>query len=110
MDKEEFEISGWWGINEFNAEIDDSPGVFAINVSAFTKGYGNNPNLKIRCIEGEPSVIFDTDDFIMGDVRSSNIQVTYRIDEAEAQTTNWNQLTTNKGAGLFGAKAEGLPA
>ncbi len=106
LDKEEFEISGWWGINEFNAEIDDSPGVFAINVSAFTKGYGNNPNLKIRCIEGEPSVIFDTDDFIMGDVRSSNIQVTYRIDEAEAQTTNWNQLTTNKGAGLFGAKAE----
>ncbi|WP_209508267.1 peptidoglycan-binding domain-containing protein [Ruegeria sp. HKCCSP335] len=106
LDKEEFEISGWWGISEFKAEIDDSPGVFAINVSAFTKGYGDNPSLKIRCVEGQPSVIFDTDDFIMGDVRSSNIQVTYRIDEAEAQTTNWNQLTTNKGAGLFGAKAE----
>ena len=106
LHEEGFEISGWWGLNEYRAEVDDSPAVFGINVSAFIKGYGDNPSLKVSCREGETSVIFDADDFIMTDFQSYTIPVTYRIGEDEAKTSNWSSLTTNKGAGLFGAKAE----
>jgi hypothetical protein len=62
--------------------------------------------LATSCVEGEPSLVFLPDAFIAGDFGSSGIQVTYRIDNADAVAENWSQITSNKGAGLFGARAE----
>lgn len=39
-------------------------------------------------------------------MRRNSFDITYRIDSAPAQSTRWNELTTNKGAGLFGSGSE----
>ena len=106
LDNEGFEIVGWWGLRKYKADVDDSPAVQGLNVSEFTEGYGDNPSLNIGCLEGDASVIFNADDFLMSDYRSNSFAVTWRIDDQEARTTNWSQLTSNKGAGLFGRKGE----
>ncbi|MDE4061167.1 peptidoglycan-binding domain-containing protein [Phaeobacter gallaeciensis] len=106
LDNEGFEVVGWWGLKKYQAEVDDSPAVFAINVNAFTEGYGDDPSLKIGCQEGTASVVFDTDDYILTDSRANSISVTYRIDDSEAQTGRWSKLSGSKGAGLFNADGE----
>ncbi|MEP4959778.1 MAG: peptidoglycan-binding domain-containing protein [Roseobacter sp.] len=103
---EDYQISGWWGVSEYKAEVDDSPAMFGINVNGFTSGYGNNPSIKIGCREGTSSIIFDADDYLLTNHRSDYISVTYRLDEQKALTTNWNKITSSKGAGLFNQKAE----
>lgn len=104
----DYTISGWWGIQHSRAELDDTPQVFAINVSDYGTGYGDRSSLKVACIEGEARVIFDPDTFIMGDYQSSTLPVTVRIGDETAVQQRWSKLSDNKGAGLFGVKAEGL--
>lgn len=102
----DFAIIGWWGIEHSRAALDDSPQVFAINVSDYGTGYSDHPSLKVLCHEGEARVIFDADSFIMGDYQSNTLPVTVRIGNEEAIPQRWSKLTSNKGAGLFGAKAQ----
>ena len=40
--------------------------------------------------------------------RRDSFDITYRIDDAPAQSTRWSELTNNKGAGLFGTGSEGF--
>jgi len=107
LDSQNFEIAGWWGIQYSRADIDDSPQVFAINVSDYGGIYQtDNPSLIIACFDQEPRVIFNTDFYILTEVRSNNIPVTMRIDSDDAVQINWSKLTDNSGAGLFGKAAE----
>lgn len=109
LNNEGYNISGWWGIELSKAALDDSPQAFAINVSDWgTQWTVNHPSMKAGCIEGEVQVIFDADDFLMTDFQTYTIPVTLRIDDAEARQMTWSGLTSNDGAGLFGAPAEDL--
>ena len=103
------QISGWWVINEERAAIDDSPTVIAINYSAYdARSYGGLTALFAQCREGTTSIVFVQDDFLMSAIRRNSFDITYRIDSAPAQSTRWNELTNNKGAGLFGSDSEGF--
>jgi len=104
----DFNILGWWGIKHSRAALDDSPQVFAINVSDYGTGYSDHPSLKVMCHEKEARVIFDADSFIMGDYQTGTLPVTVRIGDETAVQQRWSKLTSNKGAGLFGAEAQGL--
>lgn len=100
--KEGFDLSGWWGILETRAEIDDSPKVLAINFSAYQDGFqASQPRLLVQCSEGTASVIYDADDYLLSEYRSDYIPVTYRIDDEDAVSDRWSKLTSSKGAGLF---------
>ncbi|QFT79215.1 Putative peptidoglycan binding domain protein [Roseovarius sp. THAF27] len=101
------EISGWWTIERERAAIDDSPMVTAINYSEYDpQAFAGVTALLARCSEGQTAFIFIQDDFLIGDYRRQAFDMTIRIDEQEARTESWSSLTNNKGAGLFGAKAE----
>ncbi len=105
--KKGHEIAGWWTIERKKAPIDDSPIVLAINISQQRDvGIGNGELLLARCQEGETSFIFIQDDFLMSGIRESSLSIDYRIDSAPAKKSRWSALTSNKGAGLFGAKAK----
>jgi hypothetical protein len=105
--KEGDRISGWWVINEERAAIDDSPSVVAINYSAYdARSYSGITALIAQCREGETSIVFIQDDFLMSAIRRNSFDITYRIDSKPAQSTRWNELSNNKGAGLFGAGSE----
>lgn len=110
LHNEGFKMHGWWGILESKAEIDDSPRVFAVNASAYEKhGFmASFPKLTISCREGEASVIYDTDEFIVGDFRSDTLRTTLRIDDEVAITSGWSKLASSKGSGLFGSQAQVL--
>jgi hypothetical protein len=100
-------ISGWWVIDEERAAIDDSASVVAVNYSAYEeRSFGGITALIAQCREGETSVVFLQDDFLMSAIRRNSFDITYRIDDAPAQSTRWNELTNNKGAGLFGTGSE----
>ncbi len=100
-------IAGWWVIEEERAAIDDSPRVFAVNYSAYdARSYGGLTALLAQCREGETSIVFVQDDYLMSGIRRNSFDVAFRIDDAPAQSTRWNELTSNKGAGLFGSGAE----
>lgn len=103
-----FDLHGWWGVLETRAAIDDSPQVLAINASAFEdNGFmADFPKLQAACREGEAALIYDTDNFIMGDYSSSTMRTTIRIDDETARTANWSKLASNKGSGLFGNTAQ----
>jgi hypothetical protein len=101
------EIRGWWAIRRETAEIDDSPRIFAANFSDYGEAFQmSNPILAVGCNEGEPSLVYLADRFIMSEFRSSGLKVTYRIDADEAVTETWSELSSNQGAGLFGSRAE----
>ncbi|MEQ5871592.1 peptidoglycan-binding protein [Sagittula sp. NFXS13] len=102
----DFTIVGWWGIERSRAALDDSPQVFAMNVSDFGTGYSDHPSLKVACHEREARVIFDAGSFIMRDFQSNTLPVTVRIGSEKAMPQLWSKLTSNKGAGLFGVKAQ----
>ncbi|MGR3312709.1 peptidoglycan-binding domain-containing protein [Roseovarius indicus] len=105
--REGHQISGWWTIESESAAIDDSPLITTINYSAYDPNdYGGPTVLLARCSEGETALIFLQSDYLMSDYRSNSFAVTVRLDDQQAQTTRWSRLTNNKGAGLFGAKAE----
>jgi len=102
-------ISGWWVINEERAAIDDSPSVVAINYSAYdARSFSGITALLAQCREGETSIVFVQDDYLMSAIRRNSFDINYRIDDAPAQSTRWNELTNNKGAGLFGSASEGF--
>lgn len=102
-------IAGWWVINEERAAIDDSPSVVAVNYSAYdARSFGGPTALLAQCREGVTSVVFIQDDFLMSAIRRDSFDITYRIDSNPAQSTRWNELTNNKGAGLFGSGSEGF--
>lgn len=104
---EDDRISGWWVINEERAAIDDSPTVIAINYSAYdARSFGGLTALLTQCREGATSIVFVQDDFLMSAARRDSFDINYRVDSAPAQSTRWNELTSNKGAGLFGSQAE----
>ena len=101
------EITGWWVIQREQAAIDDSPKITAFNYSAYVgRSFGRQTSLVARCHEGEAAVIFVQDNFLMTDFRRNTLDVTYRLDSAEAVQTRWNSLTTNMGAGVFRRDAE----
>lgn len=102
-------IVGWWVVNEDRAAIDDSPTVVAINYSAYEPGsFGGATALLAQCREGVTSIVFVQDDFLISASRRDSFDITYRIDNAPAQSTRWSELTNNKGAGLFGSSSEGF--
>jgi hypothetical protein len=96
-------ISGWWGIRESKAEIDDSPTVHAFNVSA-TEGALFEPHLAVICQEGETKILFQPGDLLVDD--GGTLQTEIRIDEEQPRSTSWNATTHGKSAGLFGTDAE----
>ena len=101
------QISGWWVIEKERAAIDDSPRVLAVNYSAYdARSFGGITALFAQCREGETSIVFVQDDFLMSNMRRNSFDIDYRIDDAPAQSTRWGELTSNKGAGLFGSGAE----
>lgn len=105
--KEGDRIVGWWAIKTERAAVDDSLQITAVNYSAYdASNYMGLTGLIARCVEGETALIFVQDDFLMADYRRNTFDITLRVDEAPAQETRWNGLTSNKGAGLFGAEAE----
>lgn len=105
--KEGDQISGWWAIKTEHAAVDDSLQITAVNYSAYNpQDYMGPTALVARCMEGETALIFLQDDFLMSDFRRNTFDITLRVDEATAQQTRWNSLTSNKGAGLFGRDAE----
>lgn len=96
-------------INEERAAIDDSPSVVAINYFAYdARSFGGLTALLAQCREGVTSVVFVQDDFLISAMRRDSVDITYRIDSNPAQSTRWNELTNNKGAGLFGSGSEGF--
>lgn len=102
-----FEMTGWWAVRHSLAEIDDTPQVFAINVSDWGSTYQmNNPYLAVGCMEQQPRVIFHTDDYLLTNHRSNSIPVTVRIGDKPARQMSWSKLTSNEGAGLFDGAAE----
>lgn len=89
------------------AAIDDSPQILAVNCSAYdAHSYGSCTALLAKCREGETSIVFVQDDFLMSDIRRNSFDIAYRIDDQPAQSTRWSELTSNKGAGLFDSGAE----
>jgi len=105
--KEGDRMAGWWAIKTERAAVDDSLQITAVNYSAYDpSNYMGMTGLIARCVEGETALIFVQDDFLMADYRRNTFDITLRVDEAPAQETRWNGLTSNKGAGLFGTEAE----
>lgn len=105
--KEGLAIRGWWAVSEGRAEVDDSPLVRAINISAYGEGFmPKMPKLIINCREGTTSIIYDTDDMIIGNYSSDTMATTFRIDDRQAQTENWGTLTSRRGSGINGERAE----
>ncbi|UWR29663.1 peptidoglycan-binding protein [Sulfitobacter sp. W002] len=106
LNDEGFDLVGWWGVQRSRAAIDDSPQVFALNVSDWPEGFAmSHPSLQAACIEKEPRVIYNADSYLMTDFNSNTLPVTVRIGDAEARRERWSKLTSSKGAGLFGAEA-----
>jgi len=100
-------ISGWWSISEELSAIDDSPWVLATNYSAYEPSiFGDITALVAQCREGETSIVFLPGDFLLGHFDRDSFDVAYRIDKAPAQSDRWSELISNKGAGLFGPRAE----
>jgi hypothetical protein len=95
-------ISGWWGIRESKAEIDDSPTVHAFNVSA-TEGAFFEPHLAVICQEGETKLLFQPGDILVDD--GGTVRTEIRIDEEPPRSTSWSATTHGKSAGLFGKDA-----
>ena len=104
--KEGMEMSGWWGISEVKAPVDDSLSVTAVNVSAVKKGSLNGDvTLVARCQEHETALIFGADAFLMSDFEIYTLPTVYRVDDLPSVATNWGTLTNNQGVGLFGQEA-----
>ena len=81
--------------------------MIAINYSAYdARSFGGLTALLTQCREGATSIVFVQDDFLMSAARRDSFDINYRVDSAPAQSTRWNELTSNKGAGLFGSQAE----
>lgn len=100
-------ISGWWTIESSRAAVDDSPQIVALNHSQFQpNNFMGQTALIARCIEGETALIFVQDDFLMNDFRRNSFEMALRIDDQPSQQSQWNSLTNNQGAGLFGRDAE----
>ncbi|MBU2998654.1 peptidoglycan-binding protein [Roseovarius nubinhibens] len=107
LHREKFTIHGWWGLSQDRAAIDDSPKIFGINVSEYKEGLQlSTPKLYVSCKEGETSVVFDADDYILSDYNVNTVPVTYRIDGQDAVQDRWSKLTSSKGGGLFGAQGQ----
>ena len=94
-------IDGWWITIFDKADLDDSPQVVAINLSEYEKGVFPETSLMARCIEGNTSVIYNLDEYLLTSFRRSSFDVKYRIDDSPAVSSRWSELTTKKGAGLF---------
>lgn len=106
LNNEGFDLVGWWGVQRSRAAIDDSPQIFALNISDWPEGFAmSHPSLQAACIENEPRVIYNADSYLMTDFNSNTLPVTVRIGDAEARRERWSKLTSSKGAGLFGAEA-----
>ncbi|MBL1267265.1 MAG: peptidoglycan-binding protein [Halomonas sp.] len=102
-------IEGWWTVEEELAAIDDSLRIIAVNYSAYKTGNISGLTALIaQCREGDTSLIFVQNEFLRGDFRRNTLDITYRIDTSPAQSTRWGELTSNKGAGIFGSEAESM--
>jgi hypothetical protein len=103
------QISGWWTIETEKAAIDDSAKVTAINYSEYdSSSYSGLKAIIVRCTEGDTGFIVIQDDYLRENYKTKKLGVTYRFDSQKPVKTNWTGLTSNKGTGLFGAKAEGF--
>lgn len=103
---EGMKLSGWWAVKEEKAPIDDSLTVTAINLSAIEQGMLQGDKLLYaRCKEGETSIVFNADTYLMSDYDSYTLPTIYRLDDQPPVSSNWSTLTSNEGVGLFGAEA-----
>lgn len=99
-------MSGWWGVSEVKAPVDDSLSVTAVNVSAVKKGsLSGDVTLIARCQEHETALIFGADAYLMSDFEVYTLPTVYRVDDLPSVSTNWGTLTSNQGVGLFGQEA-----
>lgn len=107
---EGFNFAGMWAILEDRAEVDDSPLVYAINLSEWeSEGFmPSHPSLSLGCSEGKPGIIYDVDEFLMLDFTSNTVPVTFRINDEDAVSDRWRKITTGEGAGLFEANAQNM--
>ncbi len=104
-----FVFNGWWAVENTKSAIDDSPQVYAVNVSDWgSDRVMKHPTLAVACYEGEARVLFNADSFIMTDFQTYRVPVTIRIDSEDATRTNWGALTSNQGAGLFDGPAQDM--
>jgi hypothetical protein len=100
-------VSGWWTIESSRAAVDDSPQIVALNHSQFQpNNFTGQTAVIVRCFEGETAFVFVQDDFLIHDYSTNSFGMTLRIDDQTALQSNWNSLTNNQGAGLFGRDAE----
>ena len=96
---------GWWAIEDDQSEIDDSPEMIAVNISALElSSFSNSIAFVASCREHELNLVYFTGEFILGDWDSSTLSMVVRLDDKPARREKWSELTTNKGAGLFGRK------
>lgn len=102
-------ISGWWIFDESKAEIDDSPKVIARNLSEYRENsYDDQKYLLYQCIEGRTSIVYLTGEFLISGYDRDTFSVSLRVDSSDAVNQEWAELTNNKGAGVFGRRAEQL--
>lgn len=102
-------ISGWWITDESRAEIDDSPKVVSRNLSEYQENsYGDQKYLLYQCVEGQTSVVYLTGEFMIAEYDRNSFNVSVRIDSDNVKNEDWAELTNNKGAGIFGRRAEQL--
>ncbi len=95
---------GWWLLMKSRSPVDDSPQINAINLSGDRPRLGEPNRLFVRCAERELSVVFLTNEFLISDFRRDGHDVLVRVDAEPARTERWGALTSNKGAGVFGAR------
>lgn len=103
-----YRFSGWWGIRETRAEIDDSPVINAIHLQndvERSRSIGDPPRLVAGCREGEVIFVYNSGKFLGSRYNENGIDVMLRVDQLPAEDARWSKLVSNEGAGLFGAKA-----
>ena len=99
------EFVGWWQLRHGKSQVDDAAELTAVNLSGPKPSFGGLKTLIARCVEHRLAVIYLGDEFLIGDFMSDRLPVLVRVDDKEARKESWTKLTSNKGAGLFGASS-----
>ena len=87
-------FAGWWEIRESRSPIDDSREIYATNLSA---ARWSEQTLIARCREHHLELIYLPDAFLMTeDGTKDTFRVIARLDDAPAQSEQWNGSTNNK--------------
>jgi hypothetical protein len=98
-------IHGGWIVNIDQAEIDSSTRVTAILLTDPTAfgSFKDPPSMVLACQEGQTAVVFNFDEYLLGD--NYSVSVEYRIDEEQPISSTWNLNADSKATGLWGSGA-----